>query len=205
MIVQGGSPGPARRVTIRRGESIARTGAPIGDVRILTSGACSVVRTMQRGLDAEGATLFAGDVCTFGTSLGARTHRFDVRALVDGEMLVVGPEYADSSYTQACRTTGSAVARRMSRRAACNALHPAAARLATWLCDLTSVLGPRVHVPSDAVAIALGAPRESAARALRRIAADGLLSYRAGDISVQDPAALRASACACAADPVPGR
>jgi CRP-like cAMP-binding protein len=82
--------------------------------------------------------------------------------------------------------------------AACNRLHEVETRLARWLSlvyDRTS----RTTFPmrQEFLAAMLGVQRPSVSIAANALQRAGLIAYRRGELSIQNPAALRLAACEC--------
>ena len=83
--------------------------------------------------------------------------------------------------------------------AACNALHPAEARLARFLLSVADRVGPRAPLllTHEDIAHALGVQRKTVTASAAAIQRMGLITYRRGAIEIQKRASLEAVACEC--------
>jgi CRP-like cAMP-binding protein len=84
------------------------------------------------------------------------------------------------------------------RLSACNALHPAEARLARWLLMVQDrVGGDALHLTHDFLAEMLGVQRPTVTVVARTLQGGGLIRYRRGTVTVLDREALEEAACEC--------
>lgn len=159
--------------------------------RIESGAVALVLRTGDRA-PAEVALLGAGDLtllCTGGSLPGG----FEWRTVTETHV-----QWEDGPPPQAAACAAAALMRReIGRRAACNALHTHAARLAGWVDALAQRVGNRIEIARSSPAVALGSSRESASRAMRGLVAAGGLRYREGSLHVLDLPAVTARACGC--------
>jgi CRP-like cAMP-binding protein len=82
--------------------------------------------------------------------------------------------------------------------AACNALHPADARLCCRLLRVSDALAQEsVPLTQEMIAGALGIQRTTALKIAQRLQMRGMISYRRGRIVIRDRAGLEAVACNC--------
>jgi CRP-like cAMP-binding protein len=82
--------------------------------------------------------------------------------------------------------------------AACNRMHELNARLSRWLClVLNRVRRDEFKLSQEFLAMMLGVHRPAVTVAAQTLQAAGLISYRRGNIKVQNPEGLRESACEC--------
>lgn len=82
--------------------------------------------------------------------------------------------------------------------AACNRMHEVNTRLARWLSLVYDrVLRNEFPMRQEFMAMMLGVHRPSVTIAANALQNAGLISYRRGHITINDPAALRDSACEC--------
>jgi CRP-like cAMP-binding protein len=82
--------------------------------------------------------------------------------------------------------------------AACNAVHPADARLCRWLLRVSDALGVEaLSATQETIANALGICRTTATLIAQQLQVQGTITYRRGRITLRNRPALRAAACDC--------
>jgi CRP-like cAMP-binding protein len=82
--------------------------------------------------------------------------------------------------------------------AACNRMHEVNTRLARWLSLIYDrVQRPEFPMRQEFMAMMLGVHRPAVTIAANSLQNAGLISYRRGHITINDPVALRESACEC--------
>jgi hypothetical protein len=89
--------------------------------------------------------------------------------------------------------------------AACNAVHPASARLCRWLLQAADRIGGTIPMTQEALGQALGMGRGAIILGMRPLAADGTIMYRRGKIQIRDRKKLEAAACSCYAALAPSQ
>jgi Crp-like helix-turn-helix domain len=82
--------------------------------------------------------------------------------------------------------------------AACNAAHPADARLCRWLLQTSDrIEGALIPSTQEAIAHALGVRRTSVTEIAHDLKRAGIIAYKRGKIVIRDHARLRDAACDC--------
>lgn len=82
--------------------------------------------------------------------------------------------------------------------AACNAVHPADARLCRWLLRTSEAIGQDIiPVTQEEIAQALGIRRTTATLIAQQIQSQGVIRYSRGKIAIVDRAALKSMGCGC--------
>jgi CRP-like cAMP-binding protein len=183
---------------------IGRGSGPVTDVYFPQSGVLSAVIEMTNGRRV--ATTIVGHEGMIG--LGAYLSAGCTDAVHYTQVAGVAKRLSAETFRKAVSVDGRAVeilqcytrylACQMARSAACNALHSIAQRCARWLLmvrDRTAT--DTFPLTQQFMAAMLGVRRPgvtAAAIALRRA---GLIGYRRGKLTVEDPAGLGAAACEC--------
>ena len=86
----------------------------------------------------------------------------------------------------------------MAQNAACNRLHPIAARLAKWLLTYHDRLhSERMPLTHDFMGHMLGAPRSTVTLAAGMLQHAGLIDYSRGHVTIKDRAKMEDAACEC--------
>ena len=70
--------------------------------------------------------------------------------------------------------------------AACNALHPVAARSCRWLLRMMDLIGAELAITQEHLAEMIGVRRTSITSVATRLQTEGLISYRRGRIHIDD-------------------
>ena len=82
--------------------------------------------------------------------------------------------------------------------AACNAMHPAEARLARWLLRMHDLAGEdKLHLTQDFLAQMIGVQRNSVSSVAHTLQQAGIIKYSRGNIEITDLDALRHASCEC--------
>jgi CRP-like cAMP-binding protein len=82
--------------------------------------------------------------------------------------------------------------------AACNAMHPAEARLARWLLRMHDLSGEKkLHLTQDLLAQMIGVQRNSVSTVAHTLQQAGIIKYSRGNIEITNPQALKEASCEC--------
>jgi CRP-like cAMP-binding protein len=82
--------------------------------------------------------------------------------------------------------------------AACNAVHSAEQRLCRWLVQsYERVADGKLHATQDSIGNALGIRRTTVTLLAQALQAQGLIQYRRGKITINDPERIEKTACEC--------
>jgi CRP-like cAMP-binding protein len=122
---------------------------------------------------------------------------------------------ASAGLRGACLANAAAQLDQVLQLAACNALHPAEARLARWLLMVQDQVDADTTLPltHEFLAAMLGVQRPTVTVVARTLQGAGLIRYRRGAVVVLDRAGLEEAACECyaavrlpqgASPPLPG-
>jgi CRP-like cAMP-binding protein len=181
-------------------------GEPIRHVYFPNSGVFSVTTTLPDGTIVETATvgdegMFAVEAFFHGaavspgqalmqvpegetTSMGFRAFRREIDAR--GALHDLVGRYAEAAVAQ------------MMQCVACNALHNVQERCARWLLMTHDRVGQsEFQLSSESLAMMLGIRRPTVAIVARLLQQAGLITYRAGRVTVCDRSGLEAAACQC--------
>jgi CRP-like cAMP-binding protein len=185
------------------GESILPPWTPVTELVFPISAILSVVSETAEGQSVEVATVGNEGMIGAAAFLGGSVTPLNTICQVEGQALVgrtadLVPEngqsalrgmalrYADTMFVQASVT------------AACNRLHPLEQRAARWLLTISDrIEGRSFRLTHEFFAILLGAQRPSVSLAAKMLQQGGLITYRRGQVEIQDPGGLAAAACDC--------
>jgi CRP-like cAMP-binding protein len=82
--------------------------------------------------------------------------------------------------------------------AACNAMHPAEARLARWLLRMHDLAGEdKLHLTQDFLAQMIGVQRNSVSTVAHTLQQAGIIRYSRGNIEITKLEALKEASCEC--------
>jgi CRP-like cAMP-binding protein len=82
--------------------------------------------------------------------------------------------------------------------AACNAMHPAEARLARWLLRMHDLAGEdKLHLTQDFLAQMIGVQRNSVSTVAHTLQQAGIIKYSRGNIEITNLHALKEASCEC--------
>jgi CRP-like cAMP-binding protein len=178
-------------------------GDPIEEVYFPASGLISLVAVMEKGDIAE--AMIGREAAVGLQSAVGRGYAF-IRAIVKvpGSFYTVSAE-ALRRVVQTSPEAQALVAHYMDvllaeaqQLAACNAIHPALARLARWLLQCADRVGseqfPLTH---DFLAEMLGVRRTTVTLLAQYLQGRGIIRYRRGKIAIIDRPALESCACEC--------
>jgi len=81
---------------------------------------------------------------------------------------------------------------------ACNALHPATARMCRWMLRMMDLVGTEMPLTQEYLAAMIGVRRSHVSGIAAQLQTDGLISYkRRGHIRIEDVQQLMQSSCEC--------
>ncbi len=194
-----------RRIKLRRHQPIVQVDETVTHVVMPIDSIVSVIAVMGDGREVESRTI--GRESGFGLlhSLGSRTAFERVTVQVPGEAW----QLPVSNLAQAARVHPSLVGAivghaqativQATQSTACNALHPAEARLCRWLAMTQDRLGGADIVPltQEHLAIMVGVQRTTITALALDLQARGVIHYRRGKIGILDREALLRGSCEC--------
>jgi CRP-like cAMP-binding protein len=192
------------RISLPRGEVLARPGEPIEYAYFPTSGMVSVVALMSTGLGAEVATVGNEGMIGLPIFLGAESSPFHLMAQLSGQSMRIPAQrleevlLPDARLTALLRTYSQAFFVQTAQNAACNGIHPISMRAARWLLATHDRAESGVfYLTQDFLAFMLGVARQSVGIAVGELADRGLISYVRGQMRVLDRPGLERASCEC--------
>ena len=191
-------------VSLKRNQVLLEVGAGVAYAYFPLDCIIALVVTMQDGGTAEAATIgregMDGYVLALGdhhallrsiVQVGGEAARLPVPELEAAFVANAGVRHLVLRFIQALLA-------QVMQAVACNALHPAEARLCRWLLLLADrVGGDRLHVTQEFLAESLGVQRTTVTLIARTLQTAGLIRYRRGLVQVVDRAGLEEAACEC--------
>jgi CRP-like cAMP-binding protein len=81
--------------------------------------------------------------------------------------------------------------------AACNALHPVRARMCRWMLRMNELVGENLPLTQDDLAAMIGVRRTSVTDIAGQLHAEGLITYKRGNLHIEDVGGLKQSSCEC--------
>jgi signal transduction histidine kinase len=191
-------------VELRAREVLQQAGMPFLSAYFPISGLISVMSTMQSGATAEVALIgregmvglggvFASveDPLTAVVQLPGMAFKTTTALLKSARVRFSSVGSALDGYTQARLIEGA-------QTAACNILHPVAARLAGWLLAADDrVDGHSLTLPQELIAQMLGVSRPTVSIAMQGILESKAIEYRGRTIVIADRSQLERLACEC--------
>jgi CRP-like cAMP-binding protein len=191
-------------VTLRQREVLFDTGSEVRHLYFPHDCVVSGTVTMQEGTSVEAGTIGREGAVGFVTALG------DGRAFARGIVQIAGRaarlETARLGAVLAtvprlrrlCLCHAQALFGQIVQGAACNALHPAAARLCRWLLMLQDRQdGDTLPLTQEFLAEMLAVQRTTVSLEAGRLQAAGLIRCHRGRILLRDRAGLEQAACEC--------
>jgi CRP-like cAMP-binding protein len=192
------------RVSLPRGEVLARAGQPFEHAYFPLSGMISVVALLSEGLGAEVATVGNEGMMGLPILFGSGNSPFHVMAQLSGEAMRIRAARleeavdAGSSLNGLLRTYSQAFFVQTAQNAACNTLHPVSRRGARWLLATHDRAdGDSFHLTQEFLAFMLGVARQSVGIAVGDLQSRGLIEYHRGDMQILDRQGLEAASCEC--------
>jgi CRP-like cAMP-binding protein len=81
--------------------------------------------------------------------------------------------------------------------AACNALHAVPARMCRWMLRMRDLAGTEMPLTQEYLAAMIGVTRPSVTSVASRLQTEGLISYKRGQIRIENVDRLKESSCEC--------
>jgi CRP-like cAMP-binding protein len=187
-----------------QGATLHHADAAIDHVYFPQSGMASIVVTLRDGTMVETATLGRAGVVCANAALGSRHAVGTALVQIPGKAsrMTVGDFQEAAHKSAAIRELAvrynDLLMAQLQQSVACNALHDLAQRLCRWLlhsydcCD-----GDSLPLTQEFLGEMLGVRRTSVTHAERRLQDAGIVSYRRGQMHIDDRAALESCACEC--------
>ena len=191
-------------VNLSRGETLYHPEQPISHVYFPTRGVVSLVSTFEDGSSVEvgmvgnegmfGVCVFLGSVSTPllaqvqlpGDSLRMRAGVLRREFRKGGQLQDLLLRYTQGFITQIAQT------------AACNRAHHVEGRLAKWLLMCADrAQSKELRLTQEFIATMLGTRRAGVSETACRLKEAGLISYRRGDVTIENRAGLEALSCEC--------
>jgi CRP-like cAMP-binding protein len=85
----------------------------------------------------------------------------------------------------------------LQQTAACNALHPAEARMCRWMLRMMDLVGTDLPLTQEHLARMIGVRRATVSGIATRLQNEGIITYSRGHIRIHDAKRLRRSSCEC--------
>jgi CRP-like cAMP-binding protein len=195
---------PLDPVELRQNDFIYRCGDSIEQVLFPRSGLVSMVLALAQGPAVE--TAVVGREGVLGSSVASgRTDAFsDARVLAAGRAWTVPRRrfLGALDHSPALRTLvaccEAAVLSQTQHAAACNATHPARARLCRWLLELRDRYeGEAIPATQQLLAEMLGVQRTTVVLAAKELQAAGAIRCRRGKVRILDRQRLESETCEC--------
>lgn len=191
-------------VTLRRGEQLYETEAPLTEVYFLLSGSLSLLSMMSNGDGLEVASLDKEGCYPFWTY--SKVDRSPYRVVVQAEGKALRADAAtmrgELSRNETLRDELvhilAMIQAVVSRTAACNGLHTVLERCCRWLLELADRTGSNeLSITHEFIALALGVRRPSVTDALAPLHEQGILNHRRGKITIVARDGLERGSCEC--------
>ena len=192
-------------VELRHGEVLFDWGEEFRHVYFPHDGIVSLVVTMREGHTLEAGIVGREGVLGFAAALGER--RSLTRDVVQApgrasRLEVVQLEAALAAapgLRRLCLCFVQALFGQIVQAVACNALHPAEARLCRWLLMFQDRRGggTTLNLTQDYLAEMLGVQRTTVSLIAGKVQQAGLIRYRRGVIEILDRAGLERASCEC--------
>ena len=193
--------------TLKRDQLIAEAGEDVRTVYLPLDSILSVITVMRDGVQVESRTI--GRESGYGLlhALGARRSYERMICQVGGEaMTIPAPALAAAadqrpSLVAAIVRHAQATQIQTSQTLACNTLHAAQPRMASWLLMTQDRLGRDVvPLTQEHLAIMLGVQRTTVTVVAQALQDMGAIHYRRGRITILDRDMHRRESCECYAD-----
>jgi hypothetical protein len=81
--------------------------------------------------------------------------------------------------------------------AACNALHSVPARMGRWMLRMRDLAGTEMPLTQEYLAAMIGVTRPSVTSVASRLQTEGLISYKRGQIRIENVDRLKEASCEC--------
>lgn len=194
----------AKRVTLASGEVIAEPGRAAECVYFPTTGVISAVVSLKDGALTEAAMIGNEGIAGIAAVINPEATPYRLIQRVDGELLRFNAfEFKGLLETSACLRdlVGRYVLtllQQHAQNAACNLHHKIDERLCRWLLTTSDRVGrENFHVTQEFLSEMLGVSRQSVNVTAGQLQQQGLISYRRGNLRINDRVLLEASACEC--------
>jgi CRP-like cAMP-binding protein len=193
-----------RRILLQSGDLLHDPGQALYHVWFPEKGMVSLVAVMRNGASIETATL--GPDSVVGANAGVGSRMAVGRAIVQlpGVALRIGaPQFRavvleHPSLAELLTRYNDSLMAKLQISVACNAVHPAEARICRWLLhSIDCVEGNTVPLTQEFLAQMLGVRRTTVNMMAQALQATGTIRYRRGSIAVLDRAALETRSCEC--------
>jgi CRP-like cAMP-binding protein len=191
-------------VSLERGDVLARPRESIGHAYFPLHGMVSVVAVMADGRGAEVATVGNEGMVGLPIVFGADSSPFHLMSQLDGNALRISATDLQrvletrGALTSMLATYSQAYFVQTAQNAACNGLHPVSRRAARWLLAMRDRADrDSFYLTQEFLAFMLGAARQTVGRAVAELAAQRLIRYRHGRVTVLDPEGLATASCEC--------
>jgi CRP-like cAMP-binding protein len=190
--------------SLDHGTILLEQGEGIDHVYFPDSGMISLVAVLEDGGSLELAAI--GLEGTVGPALANGTGEAPMRAIVQvpGQGSRIATEHFDAALQKSARLRdvighhSEAMLAQVVRTVACNAMHPAEARLSRWLLMVHDrVEGNTIHLTQEFLGQMLGVQRTTVTLVARSLQTAGLIKYRRGRIEIVDRTGLEEAACEC--------
>jgi CRP-like cAMP-binding protein len=194
-----------RTVPLRLREIIHKQDQPIDDVYFLTSGACSLVKTLQDGHVTEVAIVGGEGVIGASVFFGQQVAECD--ALVRLPNSAADVMSADAfnaemnqrgAFYQMVVRYCAALTNQIMQTSVCNSVHSAEQRGCRWLLMTHDRVGrDEFPITHDFMAEMLGVRRPTVTLMAASWQRAGLIGYRRGHVKILNRAGLEAACCEC--------
>ena len=168
------------------------------------NGAISLVVSLAGGGMVEVAMIGCDSIFGASAALDGRISLTDAIVQLPGtaSTLEVGVLRSAAEQSIAFRTTlmrhEQALFAQAQQSAACNAMHPAEARLARWLLRMHDLAGEdKLHLTQDFLAQMIGVQRNRVSTVAHTLQQAGVIKYSRGNIEIANLEALRQASCEC--------
>jgi CRP-like cAMP-binding protein len=193
------------RVPITPHDLIQAPGQPVRKIYFPISGVISLMTPLQDGTAIETATIGReGMVGVFAFLGGGVVGNGQAMSQVPGEMFSIGADSfrafvaGDGKMGDVMAAYTEALFAQIGQAVACNGVHEIQQRMAKWLLETHDrVDGNEIQLTQEFLADMLGVTRPSVTVAARSLQMAGLITYRRGNVTVLDRAALEDAACEC--------
>jgi CRP-like cAMP-binding protein len=191
-------------VQLRRNQVIAEAGRPVTAAYLPLDCILSVVTIMAQGAQIESRTIGRESGHGLLHALGSPHSTERMICQVEGSAVRIRLD-ALSAAAAARASLAGAIARHAQiglvqsiQGVACNALHPASARMARWLLMTQDRLGEdRLPLTQEHLAIMVGVQRTTISAVASALQARGVISNGRGRVTIVDREGLRRLSCEC--------
>jgi CRP-like cAMP-binding protein len=186
------------------GDVLFFVGDKIVNIYFFHTGGVSLVLELANGEMVESAMVGNDSLVAGGAALDAGDAVYKAIVQIPGSASTLDVDAArqiareSEEFRSAIIRHEQVILAQAQQSAACNATHNLQERLARWLLRVRDAIGSdRLNLTQEFIAEMLGVRRSSVSLVAHQLQQGGLISYRRGQIVIEDLEGLRESACEC--------